>query len=93
MNISPEKLRSLNRQTQWAVLIATINPENNIFPYLNVDGSDELKGPYGGSLFVKGKHNIYVLILKRLPYSDVFGYLNPTSLSSIQLLFSFIKEI
>ena len=55
MNISPEKLRSLNRQTQWAVLIATINPENNIFPYLNVDGSDELKGPYGGSLFVKGK--------------------------------------
>ena len=55
MNISPEKLRSLNRQTQWAVLIATINPENSIFPYLNVDGSDELKGPYGGSLFVKGK--------------------------------------
>ena len=55
MNISPEKLRSLNRQTQWAVLIATINPENNIFPYLNVDGSDQLKGPYGGSLFVKGK--------------------------------------
>ena len=55
MNISPEKLRSLNRQTQWAVLIATINPKNNIFPYLNVDGSNELKGPYGGSLFTKGQ--------------------------------------
>tara|TARA_R110000796_G_C14445882_1_gene422854 strand:+ start:50 stop:904 length:855 start_codon:yes stop_codon:yes gene_type:complete len=55
MNISPDKLRSLNRLSQWAVLIATINPKNNIFPYLNVDGSDELKGPYPGSLFVKGK--------------------------------------
>ena len=55
MNVSPDKLRSLNRLSQWAVLIATINPKNNIFPYLNVDGSNELKGPYPGSLFVKGK--------------------------------------
>ncbi len=29
----PLKFKSLNRKTQWAVIIATINPENNIFPY------------------------------------------------------------
>ena len=59
MNISPEKLKSLNRLNQWAVLIATVNPENNIFPYLNADGSRELNIPraqgYPGSLFVKGQ--------------------------------------
>lgn len=59
MNVSPEKLKSLNRLNQWAVLIATVNPENSIFPYLNADGSGELKNPralgYPGSLFVKGQ--------------------------------------
>lgn len=46
-----------NRNTQWAIVMAEINPDYSIFPYLNKDGSNEVKGPYGESMWTRNNDN------------------------------------
>lgn len=55
--VSVEEFSGLVRDAQWAVIMAVINPEANIFPYLNDDGSSEVKGGYTSSNFEEGETN------------------------------------
>lgn len=58
--VSVEEFSGLIRDAQWAVIMAVINPEANIFPYLNDDGSSEVKGGYTQGNFTAGS-NSYLL--------------------------------